>query len=130
MDHTLTQLEVERDRLWHQLSQCGDMRKGSITETYRRCGKKTCWCHRKEQSGHGPFYAYTTKVNGKTQTVQLRPGPLLNKYQKEVQTYREFRRLCDELIHIQESICQARVLSEEAVDDDPKKKFYRSSKRK
>jgi hypothetical protein len=130
MDHTLDQLEVERDRLIRQLSQCGDMRKGSITETYRSCGKKTCWCHQKGRSGHGPFYAFTTKVQGKTQTVQLRPGPLLNKYREEVQAYREFRRLCDELITLNESICRIRVLAEGVLSDDPKKKFYRSSKRK
>jgi hypothetical protein len=130
MDNTLSQLESKRDHLLQQLRRCGDMRKGSITETFRRCGKKSCWCHQQGQSGHGPFYAYTTKVNGKTQTVQLRPGPLLNQYQAQVQAYRDFRRLCEELLEINESLCQLRIHTEEERQEDPKKKLYRSSKRK
>lgn len=130
MDHTLQELETKRESLLQQLRLCGDMRKGSITETYRRCGKQSCWCHQKGQSGHGPFYAYTTKVNGKTQTVQLRPGPLLNQYQAQVKTYREFRRLCDELLEINESLCQRRMPAVEEASEDPKKKLYRLSKRR
>lgn len=130
MTQDLTQLEAERDRILRQLNQCGDMRKGSITETYRPCGKNNCWCHKKGQSGHGPFYAYTTKVNGKTHTVQLRPGSVLNKYQREVQAYREFRQLCEEFLTVNEQLCQARILSAGEGEEEPKKKFYRSSKRR
>ncbi len=130
MQHDLTHLETERDRVLRQLSQCGDMRKGSITETYRRCGKKSCWCQTQGAVGHGPFYAYTTKVQGKTQTVQLRPGALLKKYQREVAAYREFRQLCEELLTVNETLCQTRALGEGELDDEPKKKSYRSSKRR
>ncbi len=34
MQHVLTHLETERDRVLRQLSQCGDMRKGTIALRY------------------------------------------------------------------------------------------------
>ncbi|MFV1959003.1 MAG: DUF6788 family protein, partial [Planctomycetota bacterium] len=32
----------------------GDLRAGSITENYRRCGKSACRCARLDDPGHGP----------------------------------------------------------------------------
>ena len=40
----LAELEAERERLYAQLSEVGDFRRGSVTENWRRCGKPTCWC--------------------------------------------------------------------------------------
>ena len=72
MAKSLEQLESEQVALLRQLAECGDMRRGSINEVYRRCGKDNCACADSGHPGHGPFYAYTTKVNGKTKTLQLR----------------------------------------------------------
>jgi hypothetical protein len=79
MARSLEQLESERAELLRQLAESGDMRRGSINEVYRRGGKDNCACADPGHPGHGPFYAYTTKVSGKTKTLQLRPGPLLSK---------------------------------------------------
>jgi hypothetical protein len=35
---SLPELEAERDRLYAQLSQVGDFRRGSVSENWRRCG--------------------------------------------------------------------------------------------
>lgn len=105
------------------------MRRGSITEVYRRCGKPSCWCQRTDQPGHGPFYAFTTKVKGKTQTLQLRPGPLLSKLQREVQAYRDFRERCQQIVALSEKICQARPV-ERGGEEELKKKSYRLSRKR
>ncbi len=108
MPQSLESLQARRRRLLSELAHMGDLRQGSLTEVYRRCGKKSCWCAHTDQPGHGPFYAFTRKVQGKTQTLQLRPGPLLSKLQREVQAYRNFRERCEEIVALSEKICQAR----------------------
>lgn len=104
----LTKLETERSALLQKLAATGDMRRGSITECYRRCGKANCACTSADHPGHGPYFAFTKKVDGKTKTLQLRPGPLLTKAQREVETYRSFRATCDRLLDANEAICTAR----------------------
>jgi hypothetical protein len=130
MPESLEQLETRRRHVLAQLSVPRDMRRGSITETYRRCGKSACWCHPADQAGHGPFYAFTTKVEGKTQTVQLRPGPELSKLQEQVAAYREFRQLCDEVIWLSERICQMRPAERQSPEERLKKKFWRLSRKR
>jgi len=129
MTQSIDSLEAQRSRLLSELAQIGDMRPGSITEVYRRCGKKSCWCAQTDQPGHGPFYAFTRKVHGKTQTVQLRPGLLLSKLQAEVQAYRDFRQRCEEIVALSEKICQARLV-EGRERGELKENSYRLSRKR
>lgn len=103
-----SKLEAERSAVLNDLATTGDMRRGSLTECYRSCGKPTCACAAPDHPGHGPYYAFTRKVKGKTKTQQLRPGPLLTKIDREVETYREFRAACEQLLDLNEVICDAR----------------------
>jgi hypothetical protein len=133
MGERLEQLESKRAALLTALAETGDMRQGSISETYRRCGKANCACAQARHSGHGPFYAFTRKVGGKTQTIQLRPGPALNKLLGEVESYHQFRRLVEDLVEVNEAICRLRPV--ESAAETPgrralKKKLPRSSRRR
>ena len=133
MAETLEELEAKRTALLRALSETGDMRQGSITETYRPCGKSTCGCVHPKHPGHGPFYAFTRKVDGKTQTIQLRAGPALSKLLREVETYHQFRRAIEELVEVNEAICRLRPVddSAEAVERQAlKKKLPRSLRRR
>ena len=122
MTRALTALEAERAKLLRQLAESGDLRRGSITEVFRRCGKDNCACAGAAHPGHGPFYAYTTKVNGKTKTLQLRPGVRLSKLEQEVAEYKKFRATSERVIGVNEQICDARALPEA----DPQEKKRRS----
>jgi len=131
MPESLVDLEAQRAAILKQMAALGDMRKGSLTETFRPCGKPACGCHAEDHPGHGPYYAFTTKVDGKTRTVQLRPGSRLKKFEREVETYRRFRALSDQLVAVNASLCELRP------DDDAnsdraalKKTSSRSSRRK
>jgi hypothetical protein len=120
MSKALKQLEAERAALLRQLAESGDMRRGSISEVYRRCGKDNCACADAGHPGHGPYYAYTMSVSGKTRTLQLRPGPRLSAIEQEVAEYRRFRATSDRVIEVNEQICNARWL--QAPEAQSKKK--------
>ncbi len=101
-------LEAQREDIMREMIELGDMRKGSITEAFRCCGKPACACSASDHPGHGPYYAFTTKVGGKTKTVQLRAGPRLDKFQREVDAYKQFRTLSERLIEVNQALCEAR----------------------
>lgn len=101
-------LETQRDDILRQMTRLGDMRKGSITEAFRACGKAACACSAPDHPGHGPYYAFTTKVAGRTKTIQLRAGARLDKFQREVDVYKEFRGLSEKLIEVNQALCEAR----------------------
>jgi hypothetical protein len=111
MAKSLEELESQRAGLLRALAQTGDMRRGSINEVYRRCGKGNCACADPAHPGHGPFYAYTTKLKGKTKTLQLRPGALLSKIEREVSEYKHFRATSERVIEVNEQLCNARPLA-------------------
>jgi len=108
MQDPLAALVTKRDAILREMAQMGDMRRGSITEVFRPCGKANCACSQADHPGHGPYYAFTTKVAGKTKTVQLRAGSRLTKFQREVDAYRRFRSLTEQLLEVNEAICDKR----------------------
>ena len=130
MSDPLAGLEKEREEVLKEISRVGDMRKGSITETYRCCGKPPCACRANDHAGPGPYFAFTTKVSGKTRTVQLRAGSRLDKFQREVDTYKQFRALSNKLIEVNGSICEARPEPIEAEEERALKKTSRKSSRR
>ena len=123
-------LETERDDILRRMTRLGDMRKGSITEAFRCCGKPTCACFAPDHPGHGPYYAFTTKVAGKTKTVQMRAGLRLNKFQREVEAYKQFRALSERLIEVNQALCEARPEPDAASPRSALKKTSRRSSRR
>lgn len=120
MTHPLTTLQANRAALLQTLAATGTMRRGSISEVYRACGKPNCACAAADHPGHGPYYAFTRKVEGKTKTLQLRPGPRLSKIEREVETYRRFRDTCGRLIAVNEAMCEAQPVEDPAAEKKPR----------
>jgi hypothetical protein len=110
---SIERLMSRRAALLRELTSTGDMRPGSISENYRRCGKENCVCVDAAHPGHGPYYAYTKKVAGVTRTVNLRAGPKLSKLEREVLEYKRFRRITERIIELSERICEARPVPSE-----------------
>ena len=131
MADPLTALERQRAETLAAIQTLGDMRRGSIVERYRRCGKSPCRCEAPDHPGHGPYYSFTAKVRGTTQTRQLRPGPAVEKVRREIAAFRELQTLTQRLVEINEAICKARqVPPAEAPAGALKKKLRRPSRRK
>jgi hypothetical protein len=129
MPDSLADLESRRAAVQVQIAQLGDMRSGSITGTGGRCGNPNCHCHRAGDPGHGPYYRLTRKVNGKTVTETFSSAASLTKAQREVAECQRFRELGDQLLDVNEQICELRPV-EEISPTAQEKKRPKQSKRK
>ena len=101
-------LEAKRARLYQELARLGDLRRGSITVNFRRCGKPNCACVRANHRGHGPQYLLVTKLKGRSHARTLKPGPALEKLGSEIANHRRFRELVSEIVAVNEAICELR----------------------
>jgi hypothetical protein len=75
-------LLAEIEQLKAALGEIGIVLRGSVTERYMPCGRTGCRCQATPPRLHGPYFQWTTKVEGKTKTVRLGA--------EEVPLYREW----------------------------------------
>ena len=133
MKPVLESLESRRTELYRRLEALGDFCRGTISVNYRKCGKSNCACAQEGHAGHGPQYLWNASVGGKTKARNLPLGPELEKVEKEVARYREFDRLCQELVEINDQICHLRpvpVMEDENQLEQLKKNLRRHFTRK
>ena len=101
-------LEAERARLYAELSAVGDFRRGTLAAVFRKCGKPNCRCARPGARGHGPQWNWARWRGGKTVTTHPRPGPELEKAEREAAEWERFRSLAGQIEAVNEAICDAR----------------------
>ena len=130
MGSKLRELEEKRERVKKQLTGVGDMRQGTVSERYLKCGKAECRCGKEEAYAHGPYFSLTKAVKGKTVTRVI-PKPLVELTRVQIAEFREFRRLSQEFLAVNEEICEAkRREPREGSERDQKKTSKRFSKPK
>jgi hypothetical protein len=105
MNKTLVALKVQRSNIYKKFEKLGNFRRGSLTLNYRKCGKKNCICTSKGHPGHGPQYLWSITLKGKSYAKKLELGAELQKYKEEISNYRDYKKLCDEIIQVNEAIC-------------------------
>jgi hypothetical protein len=96
--------------VYKKIGEIGDFRRGTISVNYRRCGKKNCICTKSGHPGHGPQYLWNTTLKGKSYAKNLKLGPELQKYVEEIANHRKFVQLCDELVELNEKVCDLRPI--------------------
>ena len=78
---------------------------------WRKCGKPNCQCAQPGHRGHGPQYNLTRRIGGKTVNVHLKPGPELEKAEREVAEHQRFEFLVEEVSQVSEAICASRPVT-------------------
>lgn len=115
----LEELEGQRARLYAELAAMGDFRRGSISENYRRCGKASCVCAGEDHRGHGPRLLWTRTVRGaRTRGRQLAAGEV-DKVRAELARYAEFAAVAEQIVEVNEAICEARPVRPQAERSGP-----------
>jgi hypothetical protein len=104
----LAELEARRARLFERLTAIGDFRRGSISENYRRCGKPNCACAQPGHRGHGPRLLWTRTVAGRGTTGRQLAAGEVEKVRGELARYQEFATLSEQIVEVNEAICEAR----------------------
>lgn len=107
-DPRLEELEAQRARLYEELAEIGDFRRGSISENYRRCGKPNCACAQPGHPGHGPRYLWTRSVPGRGTRGRQLAAEELGKVRRELVGYDRFAALSQRIVEVNEAICEAR----------------------
>ena len=134
MARTLEELEGRRAAVLKQIEAIGDMRRGSVAERYRQCGKHPCCCEQADHPGHGPYYSLTVKAEGTTVTRHLAVGTERAKVEREIAAFRRFQELVPALVEVNEEICEARPVEQSGGESMGRKrrekKLPRSSRRR
>ena len=122
---TLHELEITRERLKEQIGQIGDMRLGTLSESYRKCGKPTCHCAREGDLKHGPFYLLYRRGKDQRAIGNAIPAKYVEKTRGQVEECHRFRELCREYLEINEQICDLKLRNPEGSDEAVKKNTRR-----
>ncbi len=137
MTKKIEELQAKRKLLFTRLTKVGDFRRGTISVNYRKCGKSQCRCAKEGSRGHGPQYIWSTKVNNKSVSKNLRMGVELEKYARETESYRKFSELCKEVIKLNEELCNISLAIEpeseeelEAMKKKLQKQFMKKQRKK
>ena len=131
MPDSLATLEAKRSKLLEEFLSLGDLRPGSITAVIRRCGKPTCHCAKPNDPGHDPQFRLTHRVAGKTVTETFPNPPALRKAQQEVTEFHRFQELSQDLVAVNETICQLRPIEQQrgGWTEQEKKRLLQSIRR-
>ncbi len=116
MEETIESLEMKREHLYRQLQETGDFRRGIISVIYRKCGKKNCACAQEGHPGHGPQHLWNTTIKGKSYAKSVKLGPEMQKYLEEIANHRRYVKLSEEIVVVNERICDLRPVP--TVKDD------------
>ena len=112
MEETIESLETKREHLYRQLQEIGDFRRGIISVIYRKCGKKNCACAKEGHPGHGPQHLWNTTIKGKSYAKNVKLGPEMQKYLEEIENHRQYVKLSEEIVVVNERICDLRPVLE------------------
>ena len=104
----LTELGRRRREIQDQLAALDDLRPGSLTPRYRKCGKPTCHCAAEGDPGHGPSWSLTRTVEGKTQT-RIIPVEAVEETQAQIAEYRRARALTRDLFEVSTRMCDVQL---------------------
>jgi hypothetical protein len=103
-----SELEAERDRLYALLASLGDFRRGSVSENYRKCGKPNCACTAPDHPGPGPRILWTRSAGRRKTAGRQLAAAEVEKVRREVARHAEFAAAVEQVIQVNEKICEGR----------------------
>jgi hypothetical protein len=95
-ERRLRAYQAKLQQLTADLASTGFISSGSVVRRYTRCGKPGCRCQADPPQPHGPYWQWTTIVDGKTVTRRLNERQA-RLYQEWIANRRRLRRTIAEI---------------------------------
>lgn len=89
-------LQQRRTAILDEIANLGPAMPGSLVFRHNRCGRPDCRCHADPPQLHGPYPAWTRKVDGKTITRSI-SREQAERFQPWFDNARRLRELVDQL---------------------------------
>ena len=121
-------LHQRRDELRQALAHIGDLRQGSLSLRYRRCGKPRCHCAQEGDPGHGPYWSVTRAVHGKTEFRSIAPQAV-RQTEEQIAEFHRFQRLSREFVDVSTRLCDAQLEANKPTAPEKKGGSTRRSQR-
>jgi hypothetical protein len=103
---TSTTLRKRRNKLARSLPPIEELLRGSLIETYKRCGRPNCHCA--DGRGHGPKrYLSVSQPGTRAQTGYI-PNAAYPQVAQFVDNFRQLRQLLDEICAINTELLRRR----------------------
>jgi len=96
MPRALRELDHTQRALLRELRSLGPVLKGSVSPTYTTCGKPACRCQADPPQLHGPYWRWSTSVDGRTLSKKLNDEERLL-YQQWVDNRKHLESLIDKM---------------------------------
>jgi len=104
-------------QLAQQIADIGFISSGTVTRRYTRCGTPSCRCHANPPQRHGPYYQWTTKIDGKTHTRRLTQNEAAL-YQEWIANNRQLHKTIQQMRHIAAKAAELEI--KQAANASPK----------
>lgn len=96
----LKQLDKQIIAIKKKLGALGEMRPGSLSEQFSRCGTPNCKCQdKKNPEKHGPYYQLSYVHKGKS-TSQFIAKHSLSDVRQQIKNYKEFKTLTEDWVSL------------------------------
>ena len=97
---------TKKELLLRKIGKAGDLMKGSLALTHRKCGKKECRCEKGEfHKGH--FFSY--RLRGKSYGLYV-PESLVPKVKKLIDNWKELKETIEELTDLNAKLIKKRKI--------------------
>ena len=121
---TPNELEQERLDVLKRMGEIRTMRRGSVSEQFLKVAHKG----KAEPVARGPYYLWQYWEEGKPVRRRLKGGPEVAAARREVAAHKRFEHLCDQYVHIAESLAEVERGPECSADSLKKGLKSRSSR--
>jgi hypothetical protein len=108
MKNEIGNLVKKIKRIKQEISNLGDMRPGSLSKQYNKCGNPNCRCKdKKNPRQHGPYYQISYSRHGRSKT-EFVTNEMAPRIRKELRNYKRFVALNGRLIDLSIELSRAR----------------------
>ena len=104
----MDKLKEKFDRVKNEILSISYLKKGSLSKCYQTCGNPGCRCHRDKKYRHGPYWWWSTKVDGRTRSI-LVPEGMLSEVRSYIDNYKLLKSRIREMEEISEKIIKIKI---------------------